>query len=73
MNDIINRVFYSDMGTDNYKSLMKEAEQYIISELPCIGICFKTSALLTGQQIKGEKNPVINNVYSNIEKWYISE
>lgn len=73
MNDIINRVFYSDMGTDNYKVLMKEAEQYIISELPCIGICFKTSALLTGQHIRGEKKPVINNIYSNIEKWYISE
>lgn len=59
------------VGDDNFKTAMGELQKFIARELPCIGICFKYSGVITGSSVKGDKTPVINNIYNNVQKWYI--
>jgi len=70
MNTLINNA-NSAIGDDNYKAAVTEIKRYSINQLPCIGICFKSSIVLTNKKINGEKNPIINNEFNNIENWYI--
>jgi len=44
-------------------------QNYIIDELPLIGLVFHTSALFLGNRVQGF--PDTNNIFSNIEDWYI--
>lgn len=55
-----------------YKKELSNIQKYIASELPCISIAFRKKTLLYSENIKGEKSPAINNIYSNINQWYIS-
>ncbi|MBQ9519285.1 MAG: hypothetical protein IJR59_05265, partial [Firmicutes bacterium] len=61
------------LGEDNYKKAVRELQGYCADELPCIGIAFKSSVLLTSAKIKGEKHPSLSNIFQNEEQWYISE
>jgi len=70
MNTLINNA-NSAIGDDNYRTNITEIKRYSINQLPCIGICFKSSIVLTNKRINGEKNPIINNEFNNIENWYI--
>lgn len=72
MDEILGKIS-NTTNEEGLKGCIKEAEQLILSELPCVGICFKSSALLTSKRVKGEKKPVINNIYNNIEKWFIDD
>lgn len=82
----INYFNYSDSTMDNlinnslnakdeesFKNSIAEIENYFGEQLPCIGICFKSSILLTDKRIGGEKLPTLNNIFNNIKQWYIVE
>ena len=60
-------------GDDNFKSAYEELQKFIDREIPCTGICFKYSALLTSENVNGEKTPTIDNIYNDIHKWYINQ
>ena len=42
----------------------------IASELPYVSLCFRTSALITNDRIKGTKAPVGNHLYRQVHKWF---
>ncbi|MBR1736405.1 MAG: ABC transporter substrate-binding protein [Firmicutes bacterium] len=50
-----------------------EIQKYCSTQLPCIGIAFKDSILLTNTKIGGNIQPTVNNSFDNIEKWYLYE
>lgn len=56
-----------------YKRAIAELNKFISAELPVIGIGFKSEVLATSKRVKGIKQPTLNNVYGNIDKWFISE
>ncbi len=60
-------------GDEAFKTAYEELQKFIDREIPCTGICFKYSAILTNENIHGEKNPTIDNIYNDIHKWYISD
>jgi len=70
MDDLILRT-ESSKTDEEFKNCQSELQKYIESQIPFTGICFKYSSLLTSDNVKGEKLPSINNIYSNIHKWYI--
>ena len=72
MNELLNNC-KSALGDDNYKKSIRELQSYCADELPCIGIAFKSSVLLTSSKIKGDIRPSAVNIFENEEKWYISE
>ncbi len=61
----------SAISEEGYKAALNELNKYISTQLPVIGIGFKSDILVTTGRIQGEKSPAINNIYGNINKWYI--
>ena len=72
MNELLNNC-KSALGDDNYKKAVRELQGYCADELPCIGIAFKSSVLLTSAKVKGDKHPSLAGIFQNQEQWYISE
>ena len=53
---------------DSYKTAVNELNKYCSSQLPLLGICFKSEALVTNN-ITGLKTPANGNVYGNMYQW----
>lgn len=77
---------FSDLQMDNllnacasasndeaYKAAIAQVQKYCASQLPLVGICFKSQLLLTDGRVEGNKDPVINDIYRNIGNWYIAD
>ena len=61
----------SAISEEGYKAALNELSKYISSQLPVIGIGFKSDILVTNDRIKGEKTLSVNNIYGSIYNWYI--
>lgn len=59
------------ISEEGYKAALNELNKYISSQLPVLGIGFKSDILVTNSRIKGEKNPSVNNIFGNAYQWYI--
>lgn len=59
------------MSEEGYKAALNELNKYISTQLPVIGIGFKSDMLVTNSRIKGDKKPTVNNLYGNINDWFI--
>ncbi len=70
MDELINKV-EGATSDDAFLAAQAELQQFIADEIPCTGICFKYSAVLTSDKVDGEKNPNRSNIYNDIQKWYI--
>ncbi len=62
----------SAISEEGYKAALSELNKYFSSQLPVVGIGFKSDMLVTSSRIKGEKSPALNNIYGNIGSWYIN-
>jgi peptide/nickel transport system substrate-binding protein len=58
---------------DNFIKAYSEYQKLFAGDLPCIGLVFRESAVLTDTRIYGEKRPAINNEFYNIHEWFIWE
>ncbi|WP_250227498.1 peptide ABC transporter substrate-binding protein [Anaeropeptidivorans aminofermentans] len=54
-----------------YKDALSKIQKHIASELPCISLAFRKKVILYNENIKGGKKPSINNIFSNINEWYV--
>lgn len=72
MNAKITKVFVSKTDAD-IKTSLSELQIFISEELPCISVVFRKSAVLTNKRIYGEISPTTNNIYANINKWFVYE
>lgn len=61
----------SAISEEGYKAALNELNKYISTQLPVVGIGFKSDILVTNSKIKGEKTPTINNIYGDINNWYL--
>lgn len=61
----------SAISEEGYKAALSELNKYFSSQLPVVGIGFKSDMLVTNSRIKGIKTPSINNIYGNIKDWFI--
>ncbi len=61
----------SSKNDQELKANIKDIQRLIAEEIPCISIVFRNSALLTNKNIYGEIMPTINNVYNNIQQWFV--
>lgn len=61
----------SAISEEGYKAALNELNKYISSQLPVVGIGFKSELLVTNGRIKGEKKPSVNNIFGNVHQWYI--
>ncbi|MCD8158190.1 MAG: ABC transporter substrate-binding protein [Clostridiales bacterium] len=60
------------VGSEAAKRAMGELERYFSTQLPLIGIGFKTGVVMTSSKIKGVTIPYITNPYVNAAKWSIN-
>ncbi len=72
MDSLLNQANNS-VSEESYKRDLAEVQKYIAEDLPCVSLVFRKSAVLTGIRIKGTKKPVINNIFSNVNQWFIME
>lgn len=63
----------STVGDENFAYSMNELKKYLSVSLPCVGIAFKDSIVMTDSKIQGTKQPTIYNSLNNINEWYISQ
>lgn len=54
-----------------YKRSLNELNKFISYELPIVGIGFKKKALVCSDWINGEINPVFNDCFYGVEKWFM--
>ena len=50
-----------------------DIQKLYAQDLPFISLYYKQSALLLNKRVKGKIDPVCNNMFYNINKWYIDE
>jgi len=62
----------SATSDDTFKASQAELQKFIESQIPFTGICLNYSAVLTSNNVNGEKNPTMGNIYNDIHKWYIN-
>lgn len=58
----------SSADIDSYKTAINELNKYCSSQLPLLGICFRSEALVTNN-VTGLKTPSDGNVYGNMYQW----
>jgi len=51
---------------------LSELQEAIVRELPIISIKFSQSTLLTDVRISGDKRPVMDNIFNNVERWQLN-
>jgi len=56
-----------------YENILGNLQRYIAEELPIISIAFRTGVLLTDPSIAGDIQPSLNNIFQNIDEWFIVE
>ena len=70
LDDLI-RIAETARSESEFKSSMSAIQKYVAQDLPCISIAFVKRALLSDAGIKGDKKPVIGNIFFNVEDWKI--
>ncbi len=71
MDNLLNACFNA-ASEEGYKEAIAQMQKYCAEQLPFVGICFKSQLLLTDGDVKGDKNPSVNDIYRNTMNWYIT-
>ncbi|MCL2352991.1 MAG: peptide ABC transporter substrate-binding protein [Firmicutes bacterium] len=71
LTDALLKVTRSAAGDAAFKSDMGALQKRIASELPIISLVFRKSALVSGQNVHGEKKPEFFDVYGGIGEWFV--
>lgn len=58
-----------DLKPDLYESL----QEYMVENIPYVGLYFINKGLLVDTKIKGDLNPNFNNIYNGIENCFVKE
>jgi len=58
-------------GDLNLRRAMDDLQKYIAEDLPCVGLVFRKSALLTSMSIHAEPLPLEGNLLTGIEGWFV--
>ncbi len=69
--DALISAYNNAFDENSCKRTLNELNKALSAELPVIGIGFESEALVTGPRIKGLIQPALNNLYGNVNQWYI--
>jgi len=72
MNALLAAAFTS-IGNPGYLKAMSDLQMYIAKQLPCVSLVFRKSAMLSSAGVMGDKHPVMSNIFSDINQWFISK
>lgn len=64
---------YEAVQEEDVKTAYSNFQKYAADEIPYISLVFRNSALFTNKRIYGEIQPLENNIYNNINEWFIEE
>ncbi len=70
MDQLLVDAFYASPGEGKRKAYDK-LEAQIVENLPYVSLFFRNKALLSSNKVQGDIQPQFNNIYYNIEDWYI--
>ncbi|MGE4282216.1 MAG: ABC transporter substrate-binding protein [Clostridia bacterium] len=62
---------FSTVNKEDRKQAYSVLQKKLVEDLPYISLFFRTSAVLHNDRLRGEINPIANNIYNDIHKWYI--
>jgi peptide/nickel transport system substrate-binding protein len=71
MNALLASAFASAGGVA-YQKAVSDLQKHIAKELPCVSLVFRKSAMLSDRRILGDKHPVMFNIYSDINQWFMN-
>jgi len=75
-NEMMDSLIIASLNTTSeniFRNTFAEIQKLIAEDIPCISLVFRKSALLTDIKIYGDKKPTHNNLYDNIEDWFVPE
>lgn len=64
---------YNAVTEDAVKAAYSGLQKHMAEELPYISLVFRKSAVFTRERINGDIMPLPENVYDNIDSWFIDE
>jgi peptide/nickel transport system substrate-binding protein len=64
---------FSAVAETSCLKAMSDLQKRLAEELPCIGIAFRRAAMLTDQKVKGPIKPNMDNIFANINTWYLTQ
>jgi|LSQX01.1.fsa_nt_gb peptide/nickel transport system substrate-binding protein len=73
-NPEIDDILYRTMSETDEKIRLEafvDLQGLLQDELPYVGLCFRTSAVVYNNRIKGNIRPTATNIYNNIHEWYL--
>ncbi|MDR1687525.1 MAG: peptide ABC transporter substrate-binding protein [Clostridiales bacterium] len=56
-----------------FNTAISEVQRHITEELAAVSVAYRKNACLTDEGVYGDILPMVNNMYANIEKWYVGE
>lgn len=69
--DALIDTMYSAVGEAAMRTAMSQLQMQVCSEIPCVSIVFRKSALFVDERFTGNIVPLQFNSYNGIESWYI--
>lgn len=72
MDDLLFNIF-TLTNEEQRSNAYKEINKLIVDDIPYFSLYFRNSALVYNKKIKGGINPLFNNIYNDIDKWYVKE
>lgn len=72
MDQLLNAT-YAAVQEEDVKTAYSNFQKYAAEEIPYISLVFRNSALFTNKRIYGEIQPLENNIYNNVNEWFIEE
>lgn len=62
---------YNSVKDEDIKMSYSNLQKKIAEELPYISIAFRDFVMLSSDRIQGQVNPLENNIFDNINEWYL--
>ena len=70
MNEILGAAYVA-VKEEDIRNAYSKLQKYTAEELPYIGIAFRNSALFSEERVYGNVNPLENNIFDNINEWFL--
>ncbi|NDO46234.1 ABC transporter substrate-binding protein [Clostridium sp. MD294] len=64
---------YSSVKDEDIKMAYSNLQKKIAEELPYISIVFRDFVMLSSDRVQGQVKPLENNIFDNINEWYLYE
>ncbi len=69
--DALLGIAYNSVKEEDIKAAYSNLQKKIAEELPYISIAFRNFILLSSEKVHGDVKPLENNVFDNINEWFL--